>query len=199
MGKKIASLIFISLFGLALYIFYSKDDKDLRESVKAIPTSIPRVTLKGFRIYKYQSADLESFASGQLAYFIEPDILEVYGKVSVSDYSDGKEKKAKGDTLTAYFDSSGLIDLAKKSTIKKAILENHVELTNRETKIYTNIVSYSKNKDSLSSDREVSVDSSQGKLYGENGFRYKISDEFLELIGPVNGLLKSESVEGLKR
>ena len=49
--------------------------------------------------------------------------------------------------MTAYFDSSGLIDLAKKSTIKKAILENHVELTNRETKIYTNIVSYSKNKD----------------------------------------------------
>ena len=48
MGKKIASLIFITLFGLALYIFYSKDDKDLRESVKAIPTSIPRVTLKNF-------------------------------------------------------------------------------------------------------------------------------------------------------
>ena len=59
MGKKIASLIFITLFGLALYIFYSKDDKDLRESVKAIPTSIPRVTLKGFRIYKYQSAILK--------------------------------------------------------------------------------------------------------------------------------------------
>ena len=32
----------------------------------------------------------------------------------------------------------------------------------------------------------------------ENGFIYKISDEFLELMGPVNGLLRSESVEGLK-
>lgn len=199
MGKKIATWIFIVLFFSAVFIFYSKDDKDLRESVKAIPVSIPRVTLKSFKIEKYQGLKKTSHASGKLAYFVEPDILEVYGKISAADYTKDSVRIAKGDTLTAYFNTLGLIDLAKESSIKRAILENHVELINKDNKIYTNIVSYNKKKDSLSSDREVSIDSSQGKLYGRNGFIFNISDEFLELMGPVNGLLRSESVEGLNK
>ncbi len=199
MGKQITTWVFLVLFFSAVFIFYSKDDKDLRESVKAIPVSIPRVTLKNFKIEKYSGLKIVTNASGKLAYFIEPDILEVYGKISAADYTKDNPRIAKGDTLTAYFNTSGLIDLAKESSISRAILENHVELTSKDKRIYTNIVSYNKKKDSLSSDREVSIDTSQGKLYGGNGFIYKINDEFLELMGPVNGLLRSESVEGLKK
>ena len=65
-------------------------------------------------------------------------------------------------------------------------------------KTFNYIVSYNKEENSLSSDREVSIDSSQGKLYGENGFFYNISNEFLELIGPMNGLLNSDSIKGLE-
>ena len=199
MGKQLATWFFLILFFAAVFIFYSKDDKDLRESVKSVPVSIPRVTLKNFKIEKYIGVKKISNASGKLAYFIEPDILEVYGKITAADYTKDHLRIAKGDTLTAYFNTSGLIDLAKESSISRAILENHVELIDKDNRIYTNIVSYNKKKDILSSDREVSIDSSQGKLYGENGFIYKISDEFLKLMGPVNGLLRSESVKGLKK
>ena len=119
MGKKIATWTFLVLLCGSLYVFFSKDDKDLRESVKAVPASIPRVTLKRFEINKYSNTKKEMVASAQLAYFIEPDLLEVYGKVSASDFRKEDIQKASGDTLTAYFDSNGLVELVKKSGIKK--------------------------------------------------------------------------------
>ena len=197
MGKKALSWIFVCFLGASIYIFASKDDKDLRESVKAIPASVPRVTLKNFEIRKYSDSQVKMSSKAKLAYFIEPDTLEVYGNIVVNDYTKSEPRFAKGDTLTAYFNTNGLIDLASKAEIKKAILESHVELSNKKTNIYSNIVTYLSQGETISSDRRVSIDSEQGKLYGENGFSYELKDEFLKLFGPVKGLLNGDSIKGI--
>ena len=90
---------------MALYIFYSKDDKDLKRVCQGDSDKYSTCNFKNFENYKYQSARLERLVQAKLAYFIEPDILEVYGKFLFQITPDGKEKIAKGDTLTAYFNT----------------------------------------------------------------------------------------------
>ena len=199
MGKKALSWVFIAFLIASIYIFFSKDDKDLRDSVRAVSSSVPRVTLKNFEIKKYNSLDLKLSTTAKLAYFIEPDILEVYGDIFVMEKTDAMKSIAMGDTLTAYFNSNGLVDLTKKGEIKKAILENNVKLYKNNTRISSNIVSYLAQSRVISSDRIVEIESTQGELIGENGFAYDLDDEFLKLFGPVKGLLNGDTIKEINR
>ena len=196
LGKNIVAAIFIIISFVALVVFFSRDDRTLKDQVN-LEDRKPRVILEGFTLYKYSGHEIQSTLTGKIAHFIDPNVLEVYGDIRGLRHNTEKREHFAAQSATAYFSSSGIVQLMQKSEIVRCEVENNVRVGFGDNLILTQYAQYLGKDKTLRSDLPVEFRAPQSRLHGKSGFDYRLEDEELDIHGPIKGTLQGEPIKSL--
>lgn len=191
MGKNIVTLIFLIISGLASYLFITRESEELREKV-SVRTKKPRITLENFTLHRYRDHKIVSTLTGQMANFMDPNLLEMYGKLRGLRYDSANREYFSAESASIYFTSNGVVQLLSSSEIARADIENDVNVGSQDKLIKSQYAQYLADKDILRSDVPVVLIAPDSVLRGLKGFEYKIDSEDIELFGPIEGTLQSD-------
>jgi len=190
LGKILISISFIILSVAAISFFFMQDDGKLRDKVYA--TKVPRIILEDFTVYRYEGHKATATLSGKVAHFIEPNILEMFGNIRGMRYNSKAKEHIKADSSSTTFHSRGVVELMKDSRVVKSELEGGVQFGFHDTILFSDFAEYITASEVLRSDMPVVIRSPQGNLKGKSGFRYNVTEELVEVYGPLQGTLQSD-------
>lgn len=191
MGRTIIVIGFLITLSLSLWVYFNLDRRSIQSQIGQDIVAHPRLTIKDFTIFQYDSHTLKRTTSGKLGYFLEPNTLEVFGDIRALQHNSEKHEYLFADSMIAYFNSQGISNLMKDSSISTMELENNVNLGTSRNLLKTEYAKYSAKTKTLTSDLPVRVENSSGQVDGEAGFEYHTESEKLVIFGPMKGVLQS--------
>ncbi len=83
MGKKIVIVAFIVSFSIAVFLFFTRENKSLRENLSKVSAREPRASLEDFVVYRYAGDSLRGRLSARFGSVFEPNVVEVDGEIKV--------------------------------------------------------------------------------------------------------------------
>ena len=189
MGKISIFIAFGIIFGGGVYIFITKSStsRDRHELVNKSGESTPRMYVQGIRIRKYSINEVLSEFSAREAEFWEPNRIEIRGDLRGMRVKEGFREEIQGNSGEAILEADTLHDVFKKSEIRSVAITGDVKLTSRNHTLMTDTANYNAADNILSSDEKVTVLGHNRLMIGEQGFRYDLNKETLQIIGKVSG------------
>jgi lipopolysaccharide export system protein LptC len=188
MGKKIVIVLFLMTFMFAINASRNKTYSSDSLNISSESSEDPRLVLEEFKLTRYTEASKKMSLKAKLAYFIEPNILELYGNVSGTRFGE-KEEILHADTVMAYFDSESISDLMNQGGLLRAEFEENVSVDFSQHTLRTDYAQYLAEENSLTSMNPVKIDGPKRWFSGSDGFRYEIDKEDLEIYGTTSGEL----------
>ena len=192
MGKNVVAGAFVLLSLYAVFIFMQKDSARLRDQVSRSEKD-PRVILEDFTLYRYRGHRVLSTLSGRIAHFIEPNSVEMYGSLRGLRYDTVNREYFSAESAAIYFVGTGMMQLMKGAEVERAEIDNNVKVGSAENLIETDYAQYLADRNRLRSDVPVVFTSPKSKLKGQTGFEYDLELETVELFGPMEGVLQSDT------
>ena len=191
MGKNIIVYSFLFSLGFSLFIFFSREDRRIRDQINQGDKREPLITVEDFTAYKYIDHKVISTLSGKLGQFIEPNILELYGQIRGMRHDVDEKQYIFSESAVAYYRSQGLAQLAKDSSLRKAEIENSVRIGTGSKVLMTEYAEYIEAENRLKSDWEVLIKTPNSQINGKQGFDYDVLSKDLTVMGPINGVLNT--------
>lgn len=189
MGKIVISFAFIFISLLSAWVFFNREERSLREQINS--SERPRIILEDFVVYRYEKSRVSSTLSGRIGHFIEPNIMEIYGDIRGTRYNKGEREYLRAESSSTIFQARGIVDLMKSAQIVKSELENDVQFGFNGMILNTQFAEFLNSSQIIRSDVPVFVSSVQGKMTGKRGFNYNITEELIDLYGPIQGYLQN--------
>lgn len=190
MGKKLVIAGFLLCFALAIYVFVTREAKSLREDGPEA-SKLPRAVLEDFAIYRYEDANLVAKLTARLGHFYEPNVIELDGEVRGERITASGERETIGaESATAYMKAPNLVKMMdQKNELDRAELNGFVEVGLKEHLLTTDYAEYLNSAKLVQSQRPVRVEGLNRVFMGDEGFKYGLDTEVLEMQGPVKGVV----------
>ncbi len=157
-------------------------DANLREA---------RITFEDFTATRYVSGTVSSVARAKSGYLLEPNMLELFGDVSLRALKrHGKKQyweQLYCETATAYFRSNSLAQMITSSSMDHIDLRGFVKLETKGMTIETDSAVYNPGNDILQSTAKTQLSGPGHYVKGEGGFSFNLRNEELNLVGPIRG------------
>jgi hypothetical protein len=150
-----------------------------------------RISFEDFTATRYSDGRVTQLARAKSAYLLEPNMLELFGDVSVRSL----RGKGKGEhweqlyceTATAYFRSSNLSQMLTSSAMDHVDLRGFVKLEARNLTLETDYAVYNQVPGVLQSQSAVMVRGKGHYFKGDGGFTFDVRKENLNVAGPIRG------------
>ena len=191
MGKNILIALFLISFISAVFALILRDEKLLRENVDQT-IGKPRITLEEFTMFNYSGHKVRSTISGDLANFVEPNVVEVYGNIVAMNHTTTNKESLRAGTALAYYDSNGITEIMSGAPLLKAELSDNVIIASQDRTITTRYAEFIPSTEIIQSDMPVNYSALGKKIKGEEGFTYRRKKDNLVIRGPIKGVLKDE-------
>lgn len=190
MGKKLVIAGFLVCLILAFYVFLTREIKSRHDAGE--PVKQPRVVLEDFAIYRYEGDALVAKLTSRLGHFYEPNIVELDGEVRGERMNaEGERETLEAESATAYMKSNSLMKLMDQRTeLDRAELNGFVEVGLREHVLSTDYAEFANSDKLVQSRRPVRVEGPGRVFLGDEGFRYGVETQVLEMQGPVKGVVQ---------
>ncbi len=191
MGKKLVIAGFLICLALAFYVFLTREIKSRRDDGATEVTKQPRVVLEDFSIYRYEGEALVAKLNSRLGHFYEPNIAELDGDVRGERInSAGERETLEAESATAYMKTNSLMKLVdQKTELDRAELNGFVEVGLREHLLSTDYAEFINSDKLVQSQRLVRVEGPGRVFIGDEGFKYGLETQALEMQGPVKGVV----------
>ncbi len=186
MGKKTVITIFLAVFSYALFYALNTDLLNLNSSI-AQELETPRLQLENFSIRKFEKQKKRSTINGAIGYFLDPNILKITGGMKYDSYDSNQKNTVVSNTITAYFDSNSISDLAENGTLLRTVFEGNVQFIADGRKIQTEYAEYLSRDNLITSLNPVKFIAGKSVVSGSNGFKYSIDKKVLNLFGLTTG------------
>ncbi len=150
-----------------------------------------RIAFEDFTATRYTAGKVTQVARAKSAYLLEPNMLELFGDVSIRSLR-GKGKNEHWEqtyceTATAYFRSSNLSQMLTSSSMDHVDLRGFVKLEARNLSLETDYAVYNQASGILQSQAAVMVRGKGHFFKGDGGFSFDVRKENLNVAGPVRG------------
>lgn len=190
MGKKLVIAGFLICLGLAFYVFLTREIKSRRTDA-VDPSKQPRVVLEDFSIYRYEGETLIAKLTSRLGHFYEPNVVELDGEVRGERINGaGDRETLEAESATAYMRSSSLTKLMdQKTELDRAELNGFVEVGLKEHVLSTDYAEFVNSDKLVQSQRPVRVEGPGRVFLGDEGFKYGVESQVLEMQGVVKGVV----------
>ncbi len=191
MGRKLVSAGFLACLALALYIFWTRDTKSLRDSLSKGTGKEPRLVLEDFSMYRYRDETLIGKLSARLGHFYDPNVVELDGEIRAERLTSTGERETLGaESATGYLKASNLIKMMDQNTeLERAELSGFVEVGLKDHLLTTDYAEYLNGDKLVRSHRPVRVEGPGRVFMGDEGFTYGLESEILDMQGPVKGVV----------
>lgn len=157
-------------------------DANLREA---------RIAFEDFSATRYLAGRVTQVATAKAAYLLEPNMLELFGDVSVKSLRGaGRQEfweKLYCETATAYFRSSNLSQMLTTSSMDHVDLRGFVKLESKNMTLETDYAMYNHAPGTLQSQAAVMIRGTGHYFRGDGGFVFDLRRENLSVAGPVRG------------
>lgn len=201
MGRKLASIFLAIVFGVSVWVFFSRERKVLRETISSKDHE-HRVKIEDFTINIYEDGQLTEKMSAKLGVFVEPNIIELSGDVHGEKVADAKAQLAqsvqketiRADQATVYLRATSLSMLLNQAAeLDRSELTGFVQVGFKEHILTTEYAEYIQSQRLIQSPKRVKVDGPNRSFEGEEGFVYSFEQEQLEIKGKVRGVTSIEN------
>jgi len=191
MGKKLVMAGFLAVLGYAVFIFINRDVRFLREKIKDSQVKTPRVALEDFIVYRYKDKTLNAKISGRLGHFFEPNQIELNGEIKGIRMTPKGTETFGAEAVMGYFEAQDINEMLDGAELELAELTGFVEVGMRDHVLTTDFAEYRAQKGVVSSTRPVRVEGPGRVFTGEDGFVYNLESQSLDIMGHVEGVVKS--------
>lgn len=195
MGRVLVSIGFILICGLSVYYFQSMQDRDLKEKLQHAADG-PRLWMEAVQVFSYDRGEVKAFFSAGQAQFIEPNVIEMYGRLQGYKIADRNRELVSAESGQVTLAQKGIAQIMNNATIEKAQLENQVHVENGTMQLDTPFADYARRTETLTSHMPVTVRGPTYRLVGKEGFEYDLKTKRIQLQGPIKGTL--EQLPGVK-
>jgi|GEM_PF-2442166 len=150
-----------------------------------------RIAFEDFTATRYTAGQITQVARAKSAYVLEPNMLELFGDVSIRSLR-GKGKNEHWEqtyceTATAYFRSSNLSQMLTSSAMDHVDLRGFVKFEAGNVSLETDYAVYNHATGILHSEAAVMVRGKGHHFKGDGGFSFDVRKENLNVAGPVRG------------
>lgn len=194
MGKKLVIAGFLLCLGFAFYVFFTREHRARR--VEVVDSSKqPRLALEDFSLYRYEGESLVAKLTARLGHFYDPNILELDGEIRGERINDeGERETLAAESATAYMKSNSLMKLVdQKTELDRAELNGFVEVGLKEHLLSTDYAEFLNDDKMVRSRRPVRVEGPGRVFIGDEGFKYELENQVLEMQGPVKGVVSIDA------
>lgn len=176
---------------LALWFFFARSTKSLRENMENAPShSKPRVVLEEFTLRRYNKGSQESELHALYADFRAPNKVELQEEIGGWQEKGSSKQTFTAGKVIAFFDSDTLTSLMENAELDTAIMRKFVRISYLDHKLLTDEAHYSRAADKITSDQPVSIEGPNRWFTGQDGFRLFLEDEVLDVYGRVRGMVR---------
>ena len=193
MAKGMVISGFLLSFGLSVYYFESIQTRNLKEKLDKAQNE-PRLWFDAMQVFQYENAEVKGYFSAGQAHFIEPNKVEIYGRMQGYKVSKEGRNFLSAETGEVLLGQNGIAQLFNEATIEKVKLENEVHVETNQMKLETPFAEYSRKDDKLRSNMPVRASGPNYVIEGKNGFEYEITNQKMQLTGPSKGTMRK--IEG---
>ena len=188
MTKKLVIVSFLLSFSVALYVFFSREERSIRDSIKDSKKE-PRIELEDFVIYRYQDNDLVGKLTSRIGNFYEPNLIELISEVKGERYIGNEMETMESESAVANLKSKSLVEVlsGKDISLDVAELTGFVEVGINSHLLSTDYAKYEADKQMILSDRPVRVTGLGRVIDGSEGFSYFLEDQAMVLPGHIKG------------
>ena len=185
---------------LALWLFFSRETKSLRENMEKAPShKKPRVILEDFVLRRYQGSEQIHQLKADYGDFRAPNVVTLKGGLGAWQQSFNGMQHLRCERGTAWFDASSLSELLTgDKEVDHAFLREHVRLTFQDHILITEEAQYTTRQNLITGQRSVRVTGPGRWFTGRNGFRYDVNDGSFNVYGKVRGMVKPDVAAATK-
>lgn len=195
MGRKITMGAFLLCLGLAIWVYVTREQKALRQSIKDQGDRDPRIVMEDFIVYRYTGDALRARIRARLGHFYEPNVVELDGEIRGEQVTSDGHETLGAESATAYFNATSLSKMMSDAQLDRAELAGFVEVGTKDHLLTTDYAEYINTTKMVRSVRPVRVEGPNRVFNGDDGFAYSVDDDTLEMFGTVKGVMTLE--EGL--
>lgn len=195
MGKRIVIAAFLISMALAVYVFVTRDNRSISESMNRTSVKEPRVTLEDFTAFRFKGEVMTGKLMARQGHIFEPNIVELDGEVRGERLlADGTRQMASAESSTGYFKSTSLMNMVNQTAeLDRAELTGFVEFNAKGHLLTTDYAEYINKDKMVRSIRPVRIEGAGRVFIGEEGFTYDLLAQILTMTGNIKGDLKMES------
>ncbi len=155
--KKMLTWLFLAVFFASLGLFFFRKASHTHQHNDGSQKSA-QIVLEDFKLSRYQGTKVQSGASGKLAYFYDPNLVEVLASFDVFRLSkDGRPERLKAEMAKAYLKADSISELmeAKNLLISQGLVEDHVVIQSNDHELESDQVWYQGTGNILHSEKKV--------------------------------------------
>jgi lipopolysaccharide export system protein LptC len=189
MGKKLVIIGFLVCCLLAMWVFWSREVKSLRETLNK-DVREPRVVLEDFVAFRYEGDAQVGKLTARLGHFFDPNVMELDGEVKAERQTGDGVETLSTESATAYFRAASVSAMMdEKTELDRAELTGFVEVGMRDHLLSTDFAEYRDKDQTVRSTRPVRVEGPHRVFSGEEGFVYDLKKQALSMPGPIKGVI----------
>jgi len=188
-GRNALVVLFLICCGISLFAFLNREKPDVREFREEHAAKEPHLILEEFTVYRYNQHNVTETLAAKLGYFLEPNILELYGDIRGFRHGP-KREYCSAESSISYFDSHSLTSLLRNAKIVKTEVETQVRVGIEDHALRTEFAEFIADLEVIRTDFPVKIDGPRGRFNGEKGFVYDLKAGLMMIRGPMTGTLK---------
>ena len=193
MGKKIVIVCFAIASALAVYVFATRENQSLRETISNTGTKEARMVLEDFVVFRYEGDIQTGRIMARSGQFFEPNIVELDGDVHGEQITKDGLETMNAESATGYYNATSLTSVMEQKTqLSRAELSGFVEVGVADHVLVTDYAQYIHREHDVKSTRPVRVEGPNRVFTGDEGFTYDLKSQTLKMTGPVKGVVAIE-------
>jgi hypothetical protein len=187
LGKNLVIAAFLIAFTYALWIYFNREDKSLKQSSLVGHGNGPQLDLAGISITRYKSAKLDVAITSEHGQLLDSEHLELSDGVKLDRVVEGKVEKIRANSAIAVFSSTSSSRKGPDGELVSAKLRGDVRVDFGNYTLLTDSAEYFADEDKIVGDEVVTVRGENRWFKGTDGFSANLDSEEVEIFGKVNG------------
>jgi hypothetical protein len=189
LGKKLIIVAFLLCFGLALWLFLTRQTMVDVDAISLHTASTSPIVLDDFVLTSYNGSKLEQTFSGKQATFIASDRILVTGGIKWWKNKDNEMGTVHADSATLFLRGDNSSRYMIDGEVDHVVFSGHVHITANTLMLKTEQATYQVQENSLRGREKVVFTTAQDTITGDNGFFLNLHDESFEIYGTVRGVM----------
>jgi len=190
MGKVAIVVGFFLCIGLAGYAFVNRKATSPRDLAEGAPTVVPRMMIQGLTAKRYDGNRLDAELTAAVGELFEPNLVKLHGNVRAFRYRGPQKQAVVAERVYALMNAKSFAEMFGGPDLVRAELHDKVRASFSDAMLVTSFAEYTAADELLSSTREVRWESRNRWFTGDQGFRYDLSSENIEIFGAIKGAVK---------
>jgi hypothetical protein len=188
MGKRIVIISFLVCLAIAIYQYMFRSETPLRE-IANLATKRAPVSLEDFVIYRFDKQRQTAKLTARLGQIFEPNRVELAGEIRSQRVRGQDIEFLSAESAIGTFDQEDLLTFSTRepATLRRAEFSSFVEVGVQGYLLSTDYAEFKGKQQLIESSRPVRLEGKKRIVTGDNGFRYNLTSQAIEMNGPIEG------------